>query len=277
MEKYTNELMGLMQLELQKIAAGASNNLQKAQRSFYLIEEMIRKLKEFIADYRFKDTNEEIRFFKVIKPSFQRELIFFEKLYYIEAMMPVGSDLAEKEFIAQYLKRIQAFFEENKYLYCYYLTEDTSQDKNYFVREVVQNSFLPVSLSDMDTHFSNPYSFALAKIQAYEQLRDYLIALMNADRPAASITEQKKKRNLTWTDSKSALIELVYAIHSRGSVNFGKGNIKVLVAELEDFFNVRLGNVYTVYLGMGIRKKSRTPFLDSLKQSLENKLDEKDV
>ncbi|SDE87997.1 RteC protein [Mucilaginibacter pineti] len=278
MEKYTNELMSSMQLELQKIATSSANDLQKAQRSFYLIEEIIGKLKAFIATYKFKDLEEEVQFFKIIKPSFQSEQIFFEKLYYIEARMPVGSEASQKEFINQYLMRIQAFFEENKYLYCYYLTDDKTMDKHYFVSDVlIQMNLLPLSTSDMDAKFSNPYSATLAGIQAHERLRDHLITQLNADRSPASIAEQKKKRRLTWTDSKSALIELIYAIHSRGSVNFGQCNIKILVAEMEEFFNVQLGNVYTVFLGMSIRKKSRTPYLDSLRDSLGNRFDDLDV
>jgi len=262
-----------MHFGLQKIALEAENNLQKAQRSFYLIEETIGKIKEFISSYIFKDKEEEIVFFKNIKPSFQKELIFFEKLYYIEARRPMGSEEAEKEFLKLSLIQIQSFFDENKHVYCYHLTGDTSLDTVYFVRGEMQNPLQPVSTSDMDLTFSTPFSFTLAKLQAYEKLKDYLLLAMNPERHQAG-SGDKKKSGLTWTDSKAALIELVYALQARGSFNFGQSNIKQIVAELESLFHVQLGNVYTVKLGMNIRKKSRTPFLDNLKSSLEKDLDD---
>ena len=68
MEKYTTGLLANMHLELQKAALEAENNLQLAERSFRIVESHIEKLKEYILSYQFKDKEEEIRFFKEIKP-----------------------------------------------------------------------------------------------------------------------------------------------------------------------------------------------------------------
>lgn len=46
---------------------------------------------------------------------------------------------------------------------------------------------------------------------------------------------------------------------------------------LEESFNVKVGNFYRVFQGQRIRKKSRTTFLDTLKENLIKRMDETDL
>ncbi|WP_057940545.1 RteC domain-containing protein [Algoriphagus resistens] len=90
----------------------------------------------------------------------------------------------------------------------------------------------------------------------------------------------KKKKfpvNHEWTDSKSALIELAYALHSRGAVNHGKSDVKAIITLMETLFNIQVGNFYRTFQSMRGRKKNRTIFLDSLKESLVKRMDETDM
>ena len=80
-----------------------------------------------------------------------------------------------------------------------------------------------------------------------------------------------------WTDSKSALIELAYALHSRGAVNHGKSDVKAIITLMESLFNVQVGNFYRTFQSMRGRKKNRTIFLDSLKESLVKRMDDTDM
>lgn len=278
MEKYTFELLAEMNVALQQVSVSALHPLQRAKQSFFLIEDSMQKLKGFMTAYTFKSRDEEIRFFKEIKPSFQKELFYFEQLYHIESTLPGGPQKANQKYFKQALERFHNFFNENRALYTYYLSGETAQDEDYFVRSVTPSIAIPVSGSDMDANFTTICGYKYAKFQAYEQLTEMLNRRLSKDGCSHENADhtQKSNRNLTWTDTKAALIELAYAIHARGSVNFGKSDIKQLVTDLEALFNVRLGNVYRVYLGMSIRKKSRTPYLDVLKETLERKLDQDD-
>nr|WP_067054233.1 RteC domain-containing protein [Mucilaginibacter sp. L294] len=276
MDKITESLLAAMHLELQKTAVEIDDKLQQAEKSFNVVEQHIQKLKEFISTYSFGTSEEEIRFFKEIKPQFLKELIYFSEVFYIEAGKPLGSEAKQKVYFEQYLMTIEVFFDRNQQLYNYYRTGQVYSDENYFVRKAVGVPLNPVYTQDLDPEFSTPYSYMLGQIQAYEHLREYLLRVISNEKQGQMDATEKEKRNTTWTDSKAALIELIYAIHAKGSVNFGNITIKQLVADMECFFNIRLGNVYTVLLGMGIRKKIRTPYLHNLIGSLENKLDEKD-
>jgi hypothetical protein len=279
MEKFINDLLGQMHIELQKTAieVEADNYLQLAERSFYIVESYMEKLKEFISPYQFKYQEEEIRFFKEIKPMFQKELFYFNELFSIERDKPIGSKKKQEKYYGQCLIGIELFFDRNQDLYNYYRTNKTYSDEIYFLRKTSGHPHQLVYTHDLDRNFSTPYSITLSKLQAFEQLREFLLRFMERTTTLGlSVADEKQKRNTTWTDSKAALIELAYAIHAKGSVNFGNISIKQLVGDLESFFNIRLGNVYTVVLGMGIRKKTKTPYLHGLIDSLENWLDDKD-
>jgi hypothetical protein len=84
------------------------------------------------------------------------------------------------------------------------------------------------------------------------------------------------KTKLTWTDSKTALIELIYAFHSQASLDNGKVDIKEIATYFEQTFNVDLGDYYKTFLEIRIRKSSRTKYLDSMRESLLKKMDNAD-
>lgn len=62
------------------------------------------------------------------------------------------------------------------------------------------------------------------------------------------------------TDSKSALIELAYAIQSCGAINHRKSGVKVNITLMESLFNVKIGNFYRTLQSMRVREKNRTIF-----------------
>lgn len=280
MEKFTKHLLAQLRQELQKIALGSENAVQRAERSFFYAETIMKELKDFLTHYEFKSEADEILFFKKIKPDLQKELIYFEQQYYIEASKPVSVWELQKQYYKQALDRLQSHFDENRCFYIYYQSGATHFDQTYFLRSGNTVSTLPVSSLDLDTSFSTPYSCKLAKFMAYEQLGDHLNTLINNDNAFVNTkhgNNEHKHSVITWTDSKSALIELIYALCARGSVNFGKIEMKPLVNALEMFFDVKLGNFYRVYMSMLIRKNSRTTYLDTLKESLEKRMDDADL
>ncbi len=53
METYTTQLYGQMQHDLQQISLKNEDEMNKAEQSYYAIEEYLRKLKLFAQDYFF--------------------------------------------------------------------------------------------------------------------------------------------------------------------------------------------------------------------------------
>lgn len=275
MKQFTQELHARLHKTIQETSMTSSNPIQRIQQIYIETEKIMDELKTFIKSYSFTNKEEEILFFKTIKPKFTRELIYYAELLKIEMFRPVGDLEAQQSYNNRIMERINIFFERNQLLYDYYRMDKAEYDEQMFLRGSEGNLFYPECQVMMDLHFCTVCGYKIGKIQAFEQLSHYL---QNDTTSSQLNTLNKKSETLqvTWTDSKAALIELAYAIHAKGSVNFGKNYLQQIVNTLESAFQIELGNVYRTYYDMTIRKKSRTPYLDGLKVALEQRMEDAD-
>jgi hypothetical protein len=280
MDKFTTQEYDLLNGALDEIATTSTNILQRAERSYTAIKLSLQRLKEFILSYTFMDRQEEVLFFKEIKPQFLKELIYYRKIFYIEAGKPLGDREALTKYYKQETARINLFIERNHSFYIYYRMGKSDKDEQYFVRMADGAGPLPEYSLDIDPQFCTIHSLKLAKMQACEMLNEYLLSeLHKIDNPLSppDLASIKSRRDITWTDPKVDLIELGYSIQSRGSVNHGKADVKLIMTALEYAFNVSTGNYYAVFQqNIRIRKKSRTVYLNGLKDSLEKRMDDSD-
>ncbi|WP_449415934.1 RteC domain-containing protein, partial [Pedobacter frigoris] len=103
---------------------------------------------------------------------------------------------------------------------------------------------------EADHRFSTSHDYKVAKIIANDLIQVYIEDKLNNN-------NQKKASDnsaLNWTGSKTALTELVYALHSQGVFDNGNADIKVIAKALELAFNVSLGNFYHTYLDLKAEK-----------------------
>ncbi|XHR94297.1 RteC domain-containing protein [Mucilaginibacter sp. UC70_90] len=262
MKQQTDGLIRELTEGLQEIAVTAENKLQLAQRSLLLCDEILKRLKEYMRTYIFKDATEEILFFKEIKPSFQRELYYFEELYFIESHKPVGTEESIRRYLEYKLNRINDYFEQNRIFYNYYLSGAENNDLNYFVRSpLMPVSHLPVYAHDLDAKFSTPYSCKLAKFQAFEQARHYLNRALSGP-VVASGSEDLGQDPPVWNGNKNGIVEVAAALYYSGVVNYGKGGFNKFVQQFAGFFNTPVGNVPRIMYGFSLRKKDEAPFLN---------------
>lgn len=273
MKRFTAEELTAMHRELQQIEDTSESYLQLAERSYNTVQDYLRRLKSFIQTYGFEDRQEEIIFFKEVKPKFLKELIYFKEAFYLEANKPLGDKDIICTYYRQVIRRIASFFERNHRFYIYYKTGKTDRDEQYFTGEAGE-ALLPEYLLDMDRKFTTPYSFKLSKIQAFERLNDHInYQLRELETPAeAGVSEF----TLPWTDKKSGLIEILYGIQSMGCLNHAKAELKQIARLFEAAFKIDLGNYSRVFQEIRIRKKGRTPFLDRMKEMLIKRMDEAD-
>ena len=278
MLSFIEDLYHKMDESLQHIRIEQEGIVQQAESAYRVAERYMLELKQFIFSYTFKDQEEEIRFFKNEKPMFLKEFIYYAEMFYIESRRPVGDSEMQKNYLKENLERIHIYFQRNNHLYTYYRTGKTYLDHVFFLRNAEEIPLQPVYSLDIDPRFSTVYSFKLSKLIAFEQLHDYLQTAIRRLEDASPINNlSKPSKTITWTASKAELIELAYALQSSGVFNFGKADVKQVVSTLEDYFNIRVGNFYRVFQGQRIRKKSRTSFLDSLKENLIKRMDESDL
>jgi len=199
---------------------------------------------------------------------------------HIETERPNGSHKAQCEYLSKELDRLKYFFDNNLSFYKYYRNDATHLDEKYFTRQAYDiNLNLDPHVFDHDPSFSTSHDYKIARLLANEMLENYLkSALADLEMLEHKSTEKVEmpKFKLSWTGSKAALIELVYGLHSMGTFNNAKAEIKHIAAYLEAVFNVDLGNYYRTFQEIRIRKKNRTSFIDMMKSGLLQKMDEID-
>lgn len=73
------------------------------------------------------------------------------------------------------------------------------------------------------------------------------------------------------------MVELIYALFIMGCINYGRGTIKDLGEYIGKMFNIEIKNISSTYLYMKTHKvKSRTDFLDTMAQRLNERMDKDD-
>lgn len=281
MKKYTHELIEKLNNQLKIIDSTEESLFTKAPKAINLLENIFVELKFFISSYTFKNVEEEIYFFKEIKPQLFSKLIYYRKIYNIETIRPNGSLDTQKAHLKKELDHIKTFFDRNLDFYKYYRTRCVHFDKYYFVRgkpDIQLN--LDSFYFERDPQFSTSFDFKIAKILANEMLTIYLneefIKLESYSIQPNSKESDTPRVKLTWTGKKTELVEQIYAWERANCFNYGNVTIKELTEYLEFVFNINLGDYYHAFLEMRDRVGSRTLFLDKLIKFLNDRMDEAD-
>jgi hypothetical protein len=276
---FTNKLYNDLEKRLRSIEEENDIVLKRSEISFGVCKDCIADLKSFILKHKFKSTAEEIKLFKEIKPQFTSKLIYHLTLYNIETKKPNGGKEILKKYLLKELDKLKNYFDYNLDFYKYYRAGATYLDHKYFQRDKHDIQLtLDGYVFENDTRFSTTHDFKVAKILAHDQLQVFLeaeLAFLERKESDAGVQQYPKTR-LAWTDSKTALIELIYALQSNGAIDNGKADIKEIAAYFENVFNVDLGDYYRTYLEIRNRKTGRTKFLSLLQESLTKRMDEAD-
>lgn len=276
MIRFTNNLREEVNQSLSTINARDSDTLKKAEEITSLLKHAFNRLRFFIHDYKFKDEDEEIFFFKEIKPNLFCDLIYYQEMYNLEIHRPTGIYMELKVYLEKELSRISDFFDQNKAFYCYCRSKETFMDKLYFLRGKENTTLCDDSIShERDPLFSTIADLKLTRILANDKLEKYIYSELAKLEEVKSLNYAPlPKVKLTWTISKIFLIELIYSLFLFGVFNHGKATLKEIIIYLEEVFNIDLGaNPSKAYAEMRERKQ-RTTFLDKLKDILNRKMDQ---
>ena len=274
------EIASSLEAKIRKLDSSADNFQNWILAAINLCASAYNELRDSLVKNGFNSTEEEIHFFKVIKPNVLGEYLFYSKLFEIKTKMPVASIKKQKKFFRSMTFQGQQFFKENNEFYQYYRSGSDHLDDKYFVRTKTICSINPYHIA-VDLFFSTSHDYTLATIKANERIIAYCTTAINNLRTQKlqKISQNgliQIKTNLFWTGSKTALIEMIYAIHSTGVINNGKADIKELVNAFETILNIKLSRFYHTFFEMRLRKTDRTSFLDLMKKCLIKRMDDAD-
>lgn len=267
-----NEQINFIDLEI-------DNPIQKCEKAIEVILTSIANLKRVVLKINFKTDTEEINFFKEIKSQFTSKLIYYNVLYKIEMKRPNGGNRILKKYYNNELLKLKAFFDNELEFYQYYRSGSTYLDYKYFLRGKFDIKLaLDNYYFETDTTFSTSHDFKVAQILANDLIQLYLenqlVMIENKDNSEKS--QRKPNVKMTWTSSKVALTELLYALHSEGVFNNGAVDLKDIAEYFEHIFEIDLGQYRRAFLEIRARKSERTKFITSLNETLLKRMDNAD-
>ena len=244
------------------------------------LQRSLEDLRTYIVNHPFSNKEEEIYFFKHIKPEVLSRLLYFTEIYNTEMRKPHGSIEVLKKYYNDRLDELTSYFESNLDFYQYYRSKATHLDNHYFVRGHIDFKLCPNCIPyDRDPEFSTCYDHKAAQILANDMLCIYLNKKLHGVDKQVIIAKSRSflpEHPFRWTATKIAAVELGYAIYAAGVLNNGQADIKEIMTFMEASFQIDLGDYYRTYITMKDRKKDRTSFLNSLIKSLLKKMDEDD-
>lgn len=256
--------------ELERIAVNQANELTGISESIELVRKYLHIIREMVFAGRFLNEEDEIRFFKDIKPLFSARLIYNIELRDIILRRHPDTE-AQQTFLADEYHRIAASLNHCSDFYRYFKAGDDYLDQFYFVRSSSAKPGLPADYAEVDPGFSTGYDQLIARFRAGEMLLTHIAAQLEALKTIAA-EPRSNVSDLKWTESQAALMELVVALDAHAVFNNAPVGIGKIASLLTGCFNIRIANVYRTYEEIRMRKRTRTPFLDSLKQSFERKM-----
>ena len=242
------------------------------------------EMQDIVQQHGFSGEQDEIDFFKNIKPKVYGKLLYYAKIFSIETRRPNSRNKVQRKFLIQEQDKIAAFQNDNLEFYQYYRCNTTNLDDRFFVRGNADIRLCIGSLHFLiDPNFSTSHDHTVSVIMAYDMLSVYLKTEIEKLDSKCSENENRDKEDenlagskLLWTETKIALLEFIYAIHSTGAINKGVIELHELVKVFEDLFHIDLGDPYRAFVEMRLRKKDRTKFIDYLKNRLLGRMDDAD-
>lgn len=261
-----------------KISTLNKSIIDEANEMTLYLQDLLFSVKEQIIEKGFKNDNEEINFFRNVKPNILGKLIYYNKIFRIETTCPVRNGKMYYSYYSMQLANLKKEYMEhicNSDFYRYYRSGRTDRDHIYFKRgHINYHDGLNSIVFEMDPEFSTFYDYRTARIIANELIYSYLLTKISPDEnPDAILKGSEKSKDIFWTESKNALIELIYALFASTAISHGKIGIRKISIMFQILFGITLGDLHHAFHRMKTRSGSRTAFLDHLKNSLEEYMD----
>lgn len=193
-----NEQLNFIDLEI-------DNPIKKYEKAIDISIKSKEKLRILIQKISFKSDEEEIKFFKEIKPQFTSKVIYYNTIFNIEMKKPNGGTRVLKKYYNNELIKLKAFFDNELDFYKYYRSGNIYLDYKYFLRGKYD---IKLSLDsyyfEADKTFSTSHDFKVAKLLANDLIQLYLenrlIMIENKDNYENS--QLKPNVKITWTATK---------------------------------------------------------------------------
>ncbi len=279
LEQVSDNLYMQLEEQIKKITEKETEPFAILSAILKCIRDAVEDLRDYIIKNPFVDDEQQIWFFKHIKPRFCCLRIFYLECYGIETSVPVGDSETIKNFYQDELKTVQHFFKRVSFHYQYYRLGAIELDRLYFMRGTEVQSVLIPEGNEYDPIFSTRQDYLFSKIKAYEMLKDYLLKkIYEIDSPAypkGKSIKPAEKGVLTWTGDKTNLVEVIYGLFYTGQLNNGNATVADIIKWMEANMRIDLSRSYRNFIDIRNRKRdSPTRFLDRMRDCINQRIDE---
>ena len=251
-----------------------SDEVEKAKKIIIFIEDTLKQITNWLKSHVFETIQEEIKFFKEIKPNIVAKLIFYKEIISLVATLPLDKNKRLKHYEKK-IDAINQFHRKNREFIKYIKSHSTHFDELYFSRKQYKDLFLnDCMVINQDAKLCTSHDYLMAEVIAYELLALHIENRIDNLNQSCAITNNQIHSNLHWTAKKVDLIELIYALHEAKVFDNGQADIKEITHVFEKAFQIDLGeNITRSFIDIKNRKTDQTRFLNQLQVALETKIE----
>lgn len=265
MEHFINAEKQLIE-EIEQILQTNPESTMMANKAAKLIMGTLSSFRKQIREKGFKRDEDEIYFFKNIKPKIHAYLIFFSILSEIEPSKYHMSEEEIKNLIDKKIRMFRYIKRENLEFVSYYMEGLSHLDRQYFLRPVDIQKITRHSAGMMlDPEFSTGFDVVAANIIAEQLLLKHLFPDQQS---------KPKVSKLKWTGSKADFVELIYGLQASAAINYGDVEIKELAKAMQSIFQMYIDDPYRTFIDISNRKTNHVKFIVKMQEGLLRKIDE---
>lgn len=207
--------------------------------------EYSKEVRDLIRSYQFDTEDEEIYFFKEVKPQLETRVFFFTKLYNIEVTVPPVSIKKQIEHYREERRKLDHYASNSVGFQRYMRDKQTSKDHLYFTRGYKEElAGMDYRYCDMDHDTCTAKGFVQARLLSHDRLHRYLhrkILLLKSGKS----DNHKSQTNIRWEGKKVNLVVLMYGLIETRQVNCDIATLSVAFKEL---FDIEINDTYRAWL-----------------------------
>ena len=145
------------------------SDMEKIEACFKCSLDYWGTIKQLVKTHTFQTPEEEIYFFKKVKPLFTARIEYYTHRYHALLFMPVNDALELRRFWKWELRKMERFYENNED-FCRYMRDGSSdKDSEYFLRASNPTAaLLQGKVHDLDPETATSHDYLVTMIAAYE-------------------------------------------------------------------------------------------------------------
>ncbi|WP_158829046.1 RteC domain-containing protein [Mucilaginibacter lacusdianchii] len=240
------------------------------------IDAELHRFRQWIEEHPFQSQDEEIAFFKNLRPRILAFRIEEAMRYNLMMNQPIGTTKVVSRYLEEILEGLQSFFRLHSFYYQYYKNGFQELDHLYFVQAEPATRLPVPEVTDQAGPLLPPMSSLFARFMAYERLQVHITRRLGAMQAGRELpVEQTDADRLRWTGEILAIVEVIYGLWLTGQLNHGNASLNHIVRWFEVHLEVSIGVPQRQFAKIERRKRySSTKFLDHMKNAIQQKLDE---